>query len=406
MEVLFLTQVLPYPPDSGPKVKTWNVLKCLTRKHRITLVSFVRGDQSSAVARLRGICREVHTVQMVRGSVHDAMALCRSLLGGRPWVILRDDRAGMRRLVDQVGQSHAFDLVHSDQLNMAQYALRVRGPRRLLDAHNALWLLYERLAATTPNRAARWVIRRDAALLKQYEGAMCRKFHSVLTVTEVDRQALRQAAQSAGWGKTAADPRVVPIAVDTDEIQCRPRALSANHILHIGTMFWPPNVDGIRWFVDAVLPLVRRERPDVELIVVGANPPSDVLAWNTSRSGVHVAGYVEDSSPYFAGAGVFVVPLLSGGGMRVKILTAMAHRLPVVSTAVGCEGIDVVPGRDLLVADSPQAFAQATLRVLAEPRLAEELGCNGRRLVEQRYSLSRLADQLDDVYRAVFQDST
>jgi glycosyltransferase involved in cell wall biosynthesis len=156
-------------------------------------------------------------------------------------------------------------------------------------------------------------------------------------------------------------------------------------------------VDGIRWFVRAVLPQIRRERPDVEFDVLGANPPAEMLAWNANR-GVRVAGYVEDPSPFLASAGVFVVPLLAGGGMRVKILTAMAQGLPVVTTTIGCEGIGAVHGRHLLVADTPSDFAAATLRILAQPRLAEELGLNGRRLVEDRYSLPQLAAQLERAY--------
>jgi glycosyltransferase involved in cell wall biosynthesis len=398
MKVLFLTQVLPFPPDSGPKVKTWNVLKCLARTHQLTLVSFVRGDQADAVARLRSICHEVQIVPMKRGWVRDLVALARSLLSGNPWVMLRDDRAEMRALVDHLAGTRAFDLVHADQLNMAQYAMRVKSVRRLLDAHNALWLLYSRLAETTRNPALRWIFRRDARLLQRYEGEMCRKFETVLVVSDVDRVALSQAVRSTGQGEDGTDPQVIPIAVDTDELPLCRRDLSANRILHMGTMFWPPNVDGIRWFVGSVLPRIRRERPDVEFDLLGANPPAEMLAWTANGSGVRVAGYVEDPSPYLAGAGVFVVPLLAGGGMRVKILTAMAQGLPVVTTTIGCEGIEAVPGQHLLVADTPEEFAAATLRILAQPRLAEDLGLNGRRLVEQRYSLPQLAVQLERAY--------
>lgn len=405
MRVLLLTQVLPYPPDSGPKVKTWNVLKCLARNHQVTLVSFVRGDQSEEVARIKSVCQAVHTVPIERGWAHDAVALGRSLMGAGPWVILRDDRAAMRRLVERVAQSQVFDLVHADQVNMAQYALLAEGARRLLDAHNALWLLYARLAATTRNPALRWLFRRDARLLQRYEGEMCRRFDSVLTVTDIDRHALLQAVESTGHGRNGTDPRVIPIAVDTEELRFRRRSRTANHILHIGTMFWPPNVNGIRWFVESVLPLVRMERPDVEFDVLGANPPAEMLAWNSNGRGVRVAGYVDDPSPYLGSAGVFVVPLLAGGGMRIKILTAMAQGLPVVTTTVGCEGIDVVPGRHLLVADTPQEFAAATLRLLAQPQLAEELGLNGRKLVEQCYSLPQLAVQLEDAYQAALRGS-
>lgn len=148
MKVLLLTQVLPYPPDSGPKVKTWNVLKFLAQHHEVTLVSFVRGDQSAEIKQLESYCHTVNTVPMERGVQHDGMAMVRSLLSGQPWMMLRDDRAAMRQLVARLAREQRFDIAHADQLNMAQYAALVPGARKVLDAHNALWLLYQRLWQT------------------------------------------------------------------------------------------------------------------------------------------------------------------------------------------------------------------------------------------------------------------
>ncbi len=148
MKVLLPTQVLPYPPDSGPKVKTYNVLKYLAQSHEVTLVSFVRGDQSADVAHLRRYCRAIHTVPMERGVVRDGLAMVRSLLTSQPWMMVHDDRAAMRGLVDRLATEQRFDVAHADQLNMAQYATRVSGAFKVFDAHNALWLLYKRLWQT------------------------------------------------------------------------------------------------------------------------------------------------------------------------------------------------------------------------------------------------------------------
>jgi hypothetical protein len=126
MKVLLLTQVLPYPPDSGPKVKTWNVLKFLAQHHQVTLVSFVRGDQSEAVTHLKQVCHAVHTIPIERGTIRNAWYMALSLLTGQPFLMIRDDRRAMRDLVDQVSTETGFDVVHADQLNMAQYATRVK----------------------------------------------------------------------------------------------------------------------------------------------------------------------------------------------------------------------------------------------------------------------------------------
>ncbi len=397
MKVLLLTQVLPYPPDSGPKVKTWNVIKYLAQAgHEVTLVSFVRGDQSAEVEHLRRYCRAIHTTPMERGFVQDGWALLRSWISGQPWMMVRDDRAAMRQLVDRLAATTRFDIAHADQLNMAQYAARVPGARKVLDAHNALWLLYKRLAETMRPGPRRWLLERDWHLLKGYEGRICREFDAVIAVSEEDKTSLEEAMQQA------TDITVIPIAVDTD-IEVPPtRPPGADHILHIGTMYWPPNIDGVLWFIREVFPHIRTRRPDVTLDVVGARPPQELARLGGDGTGINVTGYVADPMPYLEKAGVMIVPLRAGGGMRVKILNALSQGMPIVSTTIGCEGIAVETGRHLLIADHPQGFALATLRLLEDRRFADELGRNGRRLIQVTYDYRVACRALEDVYQSGF----
>jgi glycosyltransferase involved in cell wall biosynthesis len=392
MKSLLLTQVLPYPPDSGPKVKTWNVLKYLGQRHQVTLVSFVRGDQSEHVGHLECYCREVYTVPMTRGAIPDGLAMVHSLLTGRPWMMVRDDRKVMRALVDRLAAERRFDIVHADQLNMAKYAERVPGAFKIIDAHNSLWLLYKRLWETMSPGLRKWALGRDWRLLKSYEGRVVRAFDAVLAVSQEDKAALQEAAG------LPADVVVIPIAIDTGEIAVVERQASPNHILHIGTMYWPPNIDGVKWFVNRVYPLIRRQRPDVRFDVIGARPPAELLVLNDAGMGIRVAGYVEDCTPYQQQAAVMVVPLHAGGGMRVKILNGLAEGIPIVSTTLGCEGIEVMPGRDILVGDTPEAFATEVLRVLNDPDLGRQLAVNGRLLAEEVYDCRNACRPLDDVY--------
>ena len=179
MKVLLLTQVLPYPPDSGPKVKTFYVLSIWRRITKSPLISFVRGDQSEHIQVLKSYCKSIHTVPMRRSWVQNFVALIRSLAGREPWMMVRDDVKEMRQLVDRVTAQEKFDVVHADQLNMAQYGQRVQGVVRVLDAHNALWVLYQRLASTMKPGIQKLLLDRDWKLLKQYEGNICRKFDHV-----------------------------------------------------------------------------------------------------------------------------------------------------------------------------------------------------------------------------------
>jgi glycosyltransferase involved in cell wall biosynthesis len=393
MEVLLLTQVLPYPPDSGPKIKTWNVVKYLARTHAVTLASFVRGDQSRDVEPLKRYCRAVHTVPLTRNSICDGLAMARSFAVAEPWMMLRDDRAEMRALVARLCTENRFAVAHADQLNMAQYAARVSGVVKVLDAHNALWLLYKRLAATMSAGPKQWLLERDWQLLKSYEGRLVRDFDVVLAVSDEDKAALQAAAGQAR------DITVIPIAVDVDEIPMVQRAPGANHLLHIGTMYWPPNIDGMLWFVNEVYPHIRAVTPGVTLNVLGARPPQELLALNGDGRGVNIMGYVADPKPYLEQAGVFIVPLRAGGGMRVKILEALSHGLPLVTTSLGCEGIAVEHGRQVLIADTPEDFAHACLRLLNDRVFAEQLGRNGRRLIETTYDYRVACRPLEALYQ-------
>jgi glycosyltransferase involved in cell wall biosynthesis len=294
-------------------------------------------------------------------------------------MMVRDRRAAMRALVRRLAATESFDVVHADQLNMAQYALQVPGARHILDAHNALWVLYGRLATQMRWGPQRLMLERDWRLLRRYEGRVVMDMDGVLAVSDEDRGALLSAARHLR------DVTVIPIAVDTDELTPVERLPEADHLLHIGTMYWPPNIDGINWFLDEILPEIVRKRPGTVFDIVGARPPEALLARAQEDHHLTVPGYVEDTLPYLRAAGVFLVPLRAGGGMRVKILNALAQGMPIVSTTLGAEGIAVRNGEHLLLADEPADFAAAVLRLLRNPGLAARLGAAGRRLVEERY---------------------
>jgi glycosyltransferase involved in cell wall biosynthesis len=398
MRVLFLTQVLPHPPDSGPKIRTWNLLASLGRHAEVTLVSFVRGGPPDIRA-FKGMCRAVHTVEMRRGFARDVWHLARSVVTGRAFTIVRDERAAMRALVQRLAARERFDVVHADQVYMAQYAMDVDGARRVLDAHNALWLLYRRLAALATAGPWRLLLTRESRLMRAYEAQICRDFDAVISVSAADKEALE--AAMGGPSRIA----VVPIAVDTDALG-PVRRPDADRILHIGTMYWPPNVDAVRWFAETIYPRIRARRPAVRLDVVGARPPRAIRRLARPGTGITVTGYVADPTPWLERAAVAVVPLRVGSGMRVKILEAFAHGIPVVTTSIGCEGIALEPGRHALVADTPDEFAAATLRVLEDAELADALAREARALVEARYSQRVTGPMLAALYARLERETT
>jgi glycosyltransferase involved in cell wall biosynthesis len=410
MHILFLTQIIPYPPDAGPKVKTWHVLRHLAQKgYRVTLASFVRPEEQKYVPVLREVCQDVYTIPIHRSRFRDVGYWLRSNLTGRPFLVERDDLAEMRRLVSKIVAGDQVDIIHADQLTMTQFGLLSRPefadqnggmPYRIFDAHNAVWTIVDRMKENAP-----WFLRPIAALeakrIKHFEGKIVNDFDHTLAVTEPDRLALVDAVSAISSQPERANGRitVVPIAVDTKELQPVRRTAGSKNILTLGTLHYPPNADGIRWFANDIFPLVQAREPDATLTIIGKNPPADFLQLQEKHpQSIKVTGYVEDLTPYFEQAGVMVIAVRAGGGMRVRILEAFARGMTVVTTTVGLEGIDANPGEHVLVEDTPQSFAESTLELLENSMLAEKLAQNGRRLAEEKYDWQVVLGKMDLVY--------
>lgn len=399
MRILMLTLVAPYPPDSGPKVKTYNLLQYLGRRHDVTLVSLVRSERERAHAEsLRGLCREVYTVPFQRSLRRDAWYLARSLLRGESFIIQRDAAPELETLLNDLTQREKFDIIHADQLNMARFAVRLRGGARVLDEHNAVWTIVARMARQTSLPPKRLLLELEARRLRRYEGAICNRFDAVLTVSEPDRRFLELAAAESGVGLPPTT--VIPIAVDARGSPPVRRVATPRTILSMATMFWPPNVEGVLWFAKAVYPLVKREAPEVNFAIVGARPPASVRRLADLDPSIKVTGYVEDPQPYLEQTAALIVPVHAGGGMRVKILEALARGLPIVSTTIGYEGIDLIPGEHLLVGDTPEDFAAALIRILRDPALGRRLATAGRRLAEERYDWRTVNPAIETAYAA------
>jgi len=400
--VIFLTQVFPYPLDAGPKVRAYHMLRHLSEQHEITLVSFVRDDdRPEAIEHVRSICRAVHTVPMQRSTWRNLRAAGKGLLTGLPIVMARDEIEEMRKIVHRLASSNTFDAVHADQLSMSAYGLLAAQEGRLpalLDEHNAIYLLAQRMISGERNWTRRAVMAREARAFASYETRTCQAYDAVLTVTPEDRQHLLALYPPEQQEALRDKFTVVPISVDPDAIRAVPhRPGVAPTILHVGTMFWPPNVAGVLWFAREVLPLVHQRLPEARFVVVGKAPPPDVQALAADPR-IVITGYVAELEPHLAEADVFVVPLHAGGGMRVKILDAWLWGLPIVSTPIGAEGIDVRDGKNILLAGDAPAFASAVCQLLTDDNLNRRVRVSGRNWVERNYSWQAVYQKVDQVY--------
>jgi glycosyltransferase involved in cell wall biosynthesis len=406
-KILFLTQIVPFPPDAGPKVKTYHVIRALAGQgHSVTLVSFVRPEEVRHINALQEVCEAVHVVPIRRSRIADVGYMIKSYLTNRPFLIERDDLRPMQETVNRLVQENDFQFIHADQLTMVQFALRGasafpdKKPKVIFDAHNAVWTIVERMRENA-RFFLKPVLAVEARRVKQYEGELLRTADHVLAVTDIDRNLLEEAMHFSKPVKSdhVSPITVIPIAVDTQKLQPVNRKVSSKNIVTLGTLHYPPNADGIRWFFNEVFPLVREQVPNATLTIIGKNPPQDFIELAERNPGViKVTGYVDDLVPYLEESALMVVPVRAGGGMRVRILEAFAYAMPVVTTTVGLEGIHGTPDHDVIVADTPADFANRTAELLENASLQERLSTNGRELTTKKYDWQAVLAAMRPIY--------
>lgn len=410
MKILFFTQVLPYPLNAGPKVRAYYVLRHLAQQHEITLLSFVRAtDTPEALAHLQRFCAAVHTVPMPRSPLRDGYHLLRSLLSRQPFIIARDWNGAMVRKIAELlrasesGATTPFAAIHADQLWMAPYALLAQRQQRrqrarvVLDQHNAVFMIPERLAGDDANLPKRLLLQWEARKMARYEVAICQHFDHVTWVTQEDYQAVQQQARRLGQSVTC--DAIIPICGDSAEQPPVQRLPTAHRVTFVGGLHYPPNAQGICWFAENVFPQVLAQAPQSVLTVIGKQPPPALQKLGIPPQNLEITGFVERVEPYLAETAAFVAPLLAGGGMRVKIIDGWRWGMPVVSTTIGAEGIAIQPEENILIADTPTAFAERTLQLLQSPQKANQLAAAGRQWFESRYDWQHVYRQWDQIYR-------
>ncbi|MBI5878480.1 MAG: glycosyltransferase [Chloroflexi bacterium] len=393
MNILFLALYPPLPAIDGGRLRIFNVLQQAAQRHRVTLVA-LDDPLCDAVNRaaLAALC-EVVTVPRPPALARTWVTRIRDIASSEPVGLNAWQSDAMHALVRRLAAEERYDLAHIDHLSLMPYAGDLGAMPVVLTHHNVEALAQRRqLAISGRSVLRRWLDAREHERWRRYEIAASKRADALIAVSETDAAYFRAALP----GKPVF---VVPNGVDTAHLQPRQRAAGAR-LLYTGSMNYAPNVDAVCWFCEEIFPAIRRARPDAEFVIAGRDPTTEVKALATI-DGVRVTGRVDDMRPYYADAAVFVVPLRAGSGTRLKILEAMAMGLPVVTTTIGCEGLDVSHDRDLLIADTPGAFATAVNAALADPDVCARLGTHARQTVLQNYSMQAIDARLSETYQSI-----
>jgi polysaccharide biosynthesis protein PslH len=396
MRLLFLTETIPFPPDSGGRIKTYNTLRILSQEHEVHCHALVREQ-----ARLRfeqdlaRVCASASLHLVKRHPVGELQTAVASLLTGEPFLVRRHFHRQVLKQLVAASRRHPFDAIYCDHLSMIEYGRRLRLPV-VLDAHNVEFEIVRRYAQTLAWSPARLFAELEWRRLERYERRWYPACRLAFAVSDVDARTI------GAFAGTAVPIVVVPISVDLTSVPARPALVNDPEILFVGGLRWPPNADAVEYFIRDIFPAVRESVPDARVTVVGKDP-EPVVRHLGHPPGVRFVGHVENVEHYFARSRVMVVPIRSGSGMRVKILDGLARQLLTVTTTVGCEGIDVVPGTHLLVGDTPAEFARLVTCALKDDVLTNAVTKAGRELVVEKYSMPAIADRVLGTFRATFE---
>ena len=400
MKVLFLSQIVPFPPHGGVLQRGYNVVRELGRHAEVHLLAFIHPDVlptpttlDESLVELRNHCASVEYFELwaKKSRLHKVAALATSAVSSSPFGMVAHRSPAYRRRVRELVTREGFDIVHVDTIALAQFVDLDRSKAAtVLTHHNIESMLMARRAQVERRMAARRFIQREADKLAGAEGAIAPRFDINIVMSPNDCEALVSRAPGVRVA-------VVPNGVDTGYFTPDP-SKETPALIYGGGMNMFANRDAVMHFLTETWPRIRAARPDVRFFAVGQDPPPELRAIAERDANVIVTGYVSDIRAYIWQAAVYVVPLRVGGGTRLKVLDAMAMGKAMVSTTVGCEGIDVAPGQHLLIADAAEAFADATLALLGDAGRRFALGRAARDLVERRYAWPVIGNQLLDAY--------
>lgn len=395
--VVVVDEELPYPANSGKRIRTLNLISRLAQRHRITYLAYRGADAEEtekAAAHLRSLGIETVLVdRRVPGKSGIAFygRLLWNLLSPLPYSVQVHKSAALRRAIQDCGATHPVDLWHCEWTPYAE-SLRgvVSGPWVVM-AHNVESLIWQRYYETEPSPLKRWYIGRQWRKFERFERRAFAEAARTIAVSDEDAALARQR-----FGAERVD--VVENGVDVDYFRPDGSARDLRSILFLGSLDWRPNLDAVRRLLDQVFPQVLREEPRTRLVIVGRKPPPWLVERLRDCGSVELQADVADVRPFLRQCGVMAVPLRIGGGSRLKILEALAAECPVVSTRVGAEGLCLVPGTHFVQVDALQEMASALVQCLRDPKPIADMAALGRQVVCQRYDWSILARKLETLW--------
>lgn len=386
--LLVVSPLLPWPLDAGGKLRMYHIMKGMSARYRITLLTLAVDEENSEENRKPfDFLEDLIMIPISQGRVWQVLRMLVNLprwLGGMPAETIVKRSPALLRACREMAREGRFDAVQIEFTQNIQYLEAFAGSDipAILVAHDVSYISHERRAEVAKG-LRRWFWSREARMMRAYEQAGWGRFDRVVSMSAVDRDIILRHVPEAKVD-------VAPNGVDTGELQPIKEG-EAPSLIFVGWMRHLPNPDAVTWFLDKIWPLVKAGHPSVRFVIVGKGLSDQLKRRIDVDDRIDCRGYVDDVRKHVGEAWISVVPLRIGSGTRLKILESMALGTPVVATSVGAEGIAARDGEHLRIADSPEEFARAVLELIADPKLRGGMATAARRLVEIDYDWKPIA---------------
>jgi sugar transferase (PEP-CTERM/EpsH1 system associated) len=390
MKILILDEEFPFPLNTGKRIRTFNLVARLAKKHQVYYLAYgIKGSVGIKALTQAGITPLAVERQIPpKSGVLFYFRLLLNLFSRYPYIVSSHYSSLFADKLSDCLKQIRFDIVIAEWTPYAVYLNEVKEARKVIVAHNLEHRIWERYFRNESNLLKKWYIGKQLKKVRRFE---IESFASVDAVTAVSPI---EAEEIVRYGKDLT-VEVIPNGVDLDYFSSEDEETASSSMIFVGSMNWRPNQDAIQYFVREIFPLIKKDIKDAQATFVGQDPPPAILKLG-DIAGIEIVGRVDDVRPFVRKAAVYIVPLRIGGGTRLKILEAMAMKKAIVSTSVGAEGIAVAPDVNILIGDNPETFAAQVKKLITNRNLGQKLGNAGRELVERGYGWDRIAAALDN----------
>ncbi|MHA2282358.1 MAG: glycosyltransferase family 4 protein [Promethearchaeota archaeon] len=392
MKILFISLLLPHPySDHASAFTVFKTIKHLSKKHKISLISFARSREEKEYAKfLKPYCEKINTVVLLQNRIRKFWVRA-NLFTFTPICVSQGYSRELRDNIHSMITQDNYDIVQMEYTPTGQYVTEVKNIASVINVHDVISVSAKKLVKHLrfSRKKLEWFI--ESALSRKYESKLYGKFTKVIAISEKIKEHLLNC-----------DPdlkiSVIPPGVDIPEVQKTYASGTGQHLIFMGAMWRDENIDAMLYFYHSVFYLIRKVFPNVKLTIVGGSPSEEIQKL-ANDSNVKVTGYVDDFIPYYLKNDISIAPMRIGGGIQCKILDAMAVGLPVIATSEANAGIGAQKNEEIIIADTPETFAEKTIELLQNRKLRKTIGRRGRNFVRSNFIWEKTIENLEYNYR-------